>query len=71
MNRGVCSSRSSRARAVARARAYATRAMPEALDKIQHFNGPGELFDQFNIEAELEALLARRDVFQGSIGCRR
>ena len=48
------------AEAVARARAYATRAMPEALAKIQHFNGPGELFDQFNIEAELEALLSPR-----------
>ena len=46
--------------AVAQARAYATRAMPEALDKIQHFNGPGELFDLYNIEAELESLLQPR-----------
>lgn len=48
------------AEAVARARDYARRAMPEALDKIQHFNGPGELFDQYNIEGELEALLSPR-----------
>ena len=46
--------------AVAQARAYAVRAMPEALDKIQHFNGPGELFDLYNIEAELEHLLQPR-----------
>jgi ribonuclease G len=46
--------------AVTRARAYAVRAMPEALDKIQLFNGPGELFDLYGIEAEIEALLAPR-----------
>ncbi|MCE9522337.1 MAG: Rne/Rng family ribonuclease [Alphaproteobacteria bacterium] len=46
--------------AVAQARAYAMRAMPEALDKIHHFNGPGELFDLYGIEAELEAFLSPR-----------
>jgi ribonuclease G len=34
------------AEAVAQARAYAARTMPDAIDKIQLFNGPGELFDQ-------------------------
>ena len=48
------------AEAAAQARAYATRAMPHAVDKIQHYNGPGELFDQHNIEAEIEALLQPR-----------
>ncbi len=48
------------AEAAAQARAYAMRAMPHAVDKIQHFNGPGELFDQHNIEAEIEALLQPR-----------
>ena len=46
--------------AVAQARAYATRAMPDAVDKIQLFNGPGELFDMYGIEAEIEALLQPR-----------
>jgi len=48
------------AEAVAQARAYAARTMPSAIDKIQLFNGPGELFDQYNIEAEIEALLGPR-----------
>ncbi len=48
------------AAAMAQAREYAARAMPEALDKIQLFNGPGELFELYNIEAEIEALLGPR-----------
>lgn len=48
------------AEAVAQARAYAARTMPEAVDKIQLFNGPGELFDLYNIEAEVETLLGPR-----------
>jgi ribonuclease G len=48
------------AEAVAQARAYATRTMPSAVDKIQLFNGPGELFDQHNIEGEIETLLQPR-----------
>ncbi len=48
------------AEAVAQARAYATRAMPQALDKIQLFNGPGELFDMYNVEGEVEMLLGPR-----------
>lgn len=48
------------AEAVAQARAYAARTMPEAVDKIQLFNGPGELFDLYNIEAEIESLLGPR-----------
>jgi ribonuclease G len=48
------------AEAAARARAYAERAMPEAVSRIQVYNGPGQLFDQYNIEAELEALLQPR-----------
>jgi ribonuclease G len=48
------------AEAVAQARAYVARTMPEAQDKIQLFNGPGELFDLYNIEAEIEALLGPR-----------
>lgn len=46
--------------AAARARAYATRTMPEVLSRIHVFNGPGQLFDEYNIEAELEALLLPR-----------
>jgi ribonuclease G len=42
------------------ARAYAARAMPHALDKIQLFNGPGELFELYNVEAEIESLLSPR-----------
>ena len=48
------------AEAVAQARAYATRTMPNAVDKIQLFNGPGELFDLHNIEGEIETLLQPR-----------
>ena len=48
------------AEAVAQARAYATRAMPDAVEKIQLFNGPGELFDMHGIEAEIETLLQPR-----------
>jgi ribonuclease G len=46
--------------AYAQARAYAVRAMPEALPKIELFKGPGEIFDQYNIEGALEALLRPR-----------
>jgi ribonuclease G len=46
--------------AAARARAYAQRAMPHALSKIQVHNGPGAIFDEYNIEAEIEALLQPR-----------
>lgn len=48
------------AEAVIRARAYAERSMPEILSKIQNFNGPGQLFDEYNIEGEIEALLHPR-----------
>lgn len=48
------------AEAVAQARAYAARAMPDAVEKIQLFNGPGELFDLHNIEGEIETLLQPR-----------
>ena len=48
------------AQAVAQAKSYAERAMPEALGKIHLFNGPGQLFDQYNIEGEIEALLLPR-----------
>jgi len=46
--------------AVARARAYAERTMPEVLPRIHAFNGPGQLFDEYNIEGEIEALLHPR-----------
>ncbi|MEQ1755558.1 MAG: Rne/Rng family ribonuclease [Micropepsaceae bacterium] len=48
------------ASAVARARAYAERLMPEVVSRIQLFNGPGQLFDEYNIEGEIEALLHTR-----------
>jgi ribonuclease G len=48
------------AEAVAQARAYCARAMPDAVEKIQLFNGPGELFDLHNIEGEIETLLQPR-----------
>jgi len=34
--------------------------MPEALPKIELFKGPGEIFDLYNIEAGIEALLLPR-----------
>jgi ribonuclease G len=46
--------------AATRARAYAQRAMPEALPKIEIHNGPGAIFDAYGIEAEIEALLQPR-----------
>jgi len=46
--------------AVAQARAYAARAMPEALDKIELYKGPGGLFDLYSIEGEIETQLAPR-----------
>lgn len=48
------------AEAAAQARNYAQRAMPEAVSKIETFKGAGQLFDQYNIEAEIEALLQPR-----------
>jgi len=46
--------------AVTKARQDAMRTMPQALDKIRHFDGPGQIFDQYNIEAEIEALIQPR-----------
>jgi ribonuclease G len=46
--------------AYAQARAYAARAMPEALPKIELFKGPGEIFDLHNIEAGIDAVLHPR-----------
>jgi ribonuclease G len=48
------------AEAVAAARAYCRRAMPEAEDRIEMFNGPGLLFDDYELEEEIERLLSPR-----------
>lgn len=43
-----------------KARAYAKRAMPEVIDRISLWNGPGFLFDQYSIEGQIDALLRTR-----------
>lgn len=40
--------------------AYCKRAMPEALDRIEVFNGPGMLFDMYDLEDEIERLMSPR-----------
>jgi ribonuclease G len=42
------------------AQRYARRAMPELLDRIQLFNGPGPLFSLYDIDGEIEAALEPR-----------
>ena len=42
------------------ARAYCRRAMPEAEDRIELFNGPGMLFDTYDLEDEIERLVSTR-----------
>jgi ribonuclease G len=48
------------AQAYEAARAYCRRAMPEAEDKIELFNGPGVLFDTYDLEDEIERLMSTR-----------
>ncbi|HWA30138.1 MAG TPA: Rne/Rng family ribonuclease, partial [Rhizomicrobium sp.] len=40
--------------------AYCRRAMPEAEDRIELFNGPGMLFDMYDLEDEIERLVSTR-----------
>jgi len=40
--------------------AYCERAMPEATDKIELFNGPDMLFDMYDLEDEIERLVSPR-----------
>ncbi|HEY4343547.1 MAG TPA: Rne/Rng family ribonuclease [Parvibaculum sp.] len=42
------------------AQRYARRAMPELVDRIQLFNGPGALFSLYDIDGEIEAALEPR-----------
>jgi ribonuclease G len=42
------------------ARAYCRRAMPDAVEKIELFAGPGALFDMYGIEDEIERLMSPR-----------
>jgi ribonuclease G len=42
--------------AVEAARAYCRRAMPEAESRIEHFKGPGQLFDLYELEDEIHRL---------------
>jgi ribonuclease G len=42
------------------AREYCKRAMPDAEAKIEFFQGPGVLFDMYDIDAEIELLCERR-----------
>lgn len=42
------------------AQRYCRRAMPELLDRIQLFNGPGPLFSLYDIDGEIEAALEPR-----------
>lgn len=46
--------------ALAEARRYAQKAMPHALERLNFFNGPGDLFEHFNVEAEIETALSDR-----------
>jgi ribonuclease G len=48
------------AEAMAAARAYCRRAMPEAEEKLELFDGPGLLFDSCELEEEIERLLNPR-----------
>jgi ribonuclease G len=42
------------------ARAYCRRAMPEAENRIELFKGPGMLFDNYDLEDEIERLMSTR-----------
>ncbi|MBV8975767.1 MAG: Rne/Rng family ribonuclease [Alphaproteobacteria bacterium] len=42
------------------ARAYCRRAMPQAESRIEHFNGPGQLFDLYDLEDEIARLTEPR-----------
>jgi ribonuclease G len=42
------------------ARAYCRRAMPEAESKIEFFDGPGMLFDMYDLEDEIDRLIEPR-----------
>jgi ribonuclease G len=46
--------------ALAAARAYCRRAMPEAEDKLELFQGAGMLFDDYDLEDEIEGLSSPR-----------
>ena len=48
------------ASALAAARAYCRRAMPEADNRLELFQGPGLIFDLYDVEAEIELLAATR-----------
>ena len=48
------------AASVEAARAYCRRAMPEAESKIEMFKGPGQLFDMYDLEEEIERLTSPR-----------
>ncbi|MFN6942472.1 MAG: ribonuclease E/G, partial [Parvibaculum sp.] len=46
--------------AFAEAQRYCRRAMPEMLDRVQLFNGPGDLFSLYDVDGEIEAALEPR-----------
>ena len=48
------------AEAYGEARRYCERAMPEMLDRLELFNGPGSLFELYGIEEEIEKALEPR-----------
>jgi ribonuclease G len=48
------------AAAVEAARAYCRRAMPEAEARVEHFTGPGSLFDSYGLEEEIDRLIDPR-----------
>ena len=48
------------AAAIEAARAYCRRAMPDAESRIEFFNGPGALFDQYDLEDEIHGLVQPR-----------
>lgn len=48
------------AAAFAEAQRYCRRAMPEMLERVQFFNGPGSLFSLYDVDGEIEAALESR-----------
>jgi ribonuclease G len=47
-------------KAFARAKDYCAGTMPEMVDRLELYNGPGELFESMGVEAEIESLFGPR-----------
>ncbi len=58
------------AASVEAARAYCRRAMPQAESRIELFKGPGQLFDIYDLEEEIERLTSTRVPLPSAAGSR-